>query len=112
MIYTSSANAPIAERVAYPKSTDSSCCIGRHRELRHEIKEPLRLADEQPHVGQEFQCRHSNAGRFGRSNDRTMRQVAAEEWARLRHDEFRLKQVPAERRWIEIRECQSVCWIG
>ncbi len=54
---------------AFHSLTTVPCVVGRSCELVQEGKERWRLADEKPHVGQEVDHAHSNAVRFGRSND-------------------------------------------
>ena len=66
------------------------------------------MADEKPHRGQEIDHAHRNALCFGRTNDRTHREIWAEEIARLRHDQVRLEVLPSKGRTVEIRKDQSV----
>ena len=50
------------------------------------------LALEQSHIGEELDYTHRNSFRLGRSNDRAYRQVRADEWTWLRHDQVVLEQ--------------------
>src|SRR5262249_19170801 len=55
------------------------------------VEESLRLAPEQPHVGQERHRAHGGARRFGWANDRTGRELSIEERTWLRHDQVGLE---------------------
>src|SRR5439155_4685143 len=73
-----------------PRSTHLPSAPGFIRILRkvlHECKERRRLSDEKPHVREELEYAHGDALGLGRPNDRTWRQLSAQEWARLRHDQ-------------------------
>src|SRR5438034_6153030 len=73
-------------------------------QLGHIGKKRLRLADEEPHVGEECESTHGGAFRVRRSNDRNNRKTRVQERARLRHDQVRLEELAAEWRRIQIRK--------
>src|ERR1700680_1313776 len=78
-----------AERVRSYKQLESTLrCIGSLRQLGHRGKELLRLPDEESVVNETLNCSHRNSFRLGWTNDRTGRELPAEEWSGLRHDQI------------------------
>ena len=65
------------------------CCL---RQFGHIRKKRWRLADEETHVGEKLERTPGGVSRFGRPNHGARRQLAAEEWARLRHDQVLLQE--------------------
>jgi len=68
------------------------------RQVTQQLKERRRLADEESHGRQEVHHAQGNALCLSGSNDRTCRELAAEERARLWHDQLSLK-IFAAKRW-------------
>jgi hypothetical protein len=88
--------------------TLSSRLVGILCEIRQQLKEFVRLSDEQAHRRQKLDYSHSDSPSFGRTNDRTLREFAAEEWARLRHDQVCLEGLATKGRRVEVRKGQSI----
>jgi len=85
----------------------SACVIRLLCKLGHELEEGRRLSDEQPHSRQELHDPHSDSPRFGRANNRAAGKLAADERARLGHDQVGLKGLPTERGRVQIWECDG-----
>jgi len=68
------------------------------RQVQHKFEKLLRLPNEQPVSGQSFHSAHGSPFGLGGSNDRTARELSAEELTRFRH-QVRLEEWPA---WIGI----------
>jgi len=77
-----------------------------------QFKERFWLSDEQPHGRQELHCAHRNPFCLRRSNDRTYREVSAQEGAGLGHDKVRLEGLASKRSRIEVRKRQAVGGVG
>src|SRR5258708_3489936 len=75
------------------------CLLGK---LVQQRKERWRLTPEKPHVGQELDHAHGNPVRVGRTNDRTYREISANEWAWLRHDQVGLKVLTTKRWRVQV----------
>jgi len=81
-------------------------------QILQEFKERWRLANEKPIGRQGLECSHCGPLCLGRANDRTYRELSAEERARLGHDQVSLKILPAEWRGVEVRKHQAISRIG
>src|ERR1700676_2702914 len=69
-----------------------------------QLKELLRLTDEEPITRKCLHSSHSRTLRLRGPNDGTRRELPAEEYRRLGHDEIGLKVFPTKGRRIQIRE--------
>src|SRR5713101_2244257 len=70
--------------------------------IPQEFKERWRLADEKAVGRQCVERADCSPLCLGRANDRTYRELSAEEWAWLRHDQVGLKVLAAKRRRIQV----------
>src|SRR3954453_15260480 len=68
----------------------------------HQLKKLRRLADEQPHRGEEFHDSHSSTASLGGTDDGAAGKLSAEERARFGHDQIRLKGLAAKGLRVEI----------
>ncbi len=83
------------------------CCLCQ---LLEDVKELLRLADEQPIVRQGLERAHSGPLCLGRTNDRDGRERAAEEDGGLGHDQVALDGLRG--RSNEVRKHQPIGGVG
>ena len=89
--------------------------LGRIRflsQLSEDRKELLRLADEQPVGRQGLGRAHCSPFCLGGANDRTGRELAAEEDGGLGHDQVGLEGLCVKRRGIEVWKHQSIRGVG
>src|SRR6516165_1431981 len=68
--------------------TPASCRISAPGQSVQDSKECRWLTFEKTHVGQELDHAHRDTLCLGGTNNRTFREVFAEKWAWLRHDEI------------------------
>ena len=88
--------------LTFPPCRIRVCC-----QIAQHFKKRRRLADEKPVRGKRLDCSHCSPFCFGWTNDRTHRELSAEERAWLRHDQIGLEILPAERRRVKVRKRQS-----
>ena len=86
--------------------------IGLGSERRERLEERVALAPEQSRSCQELDRTHGSTFGFGRPDDRTDRELAVEEYRRLRHDQVCLKLLPSEGRRVQIGKDQPVGRVG
>jgi len=86
--------------------------VGLRCKVLQQFKERFWLSDEQPHGRQELHRAHGNPCCLGRSNDRTYREVSAQEGAGLGHNEVRLEGLASKRSRIEVRKRQAIGGVG
>src|SRR5439155_8233314 len=70
--------------------------VGFFGELLHQGEEAGGLAGEEAHVDQELDHAFGDVFGFSGANDGASRELAANEWARLRHDQVGLKVLGRE----------------
>jgi hypothetical protein len=86
--------------------------VSFRRQILQEIEESVRLPDKEPHRRQEFDRAHRGALRLCGANHRARREAAAQERARLRHDQIGLESFASKRRRIEVGENEPVRRVG
>jgi len=78
--------------------------IGLLCQLLEELEELVTLADEKPVIRQAVQGVHSGTRRRSGTNNRTRRELPAEEHCWLGHDQVGLKILPTKGRRVQVRE--------
>src|SRR5580704_9999784 len=79
-------------------------CVGLRRQLLQELKELLRLTDEESIAGQPVERSRGRPHSGRRPNDGDSGELPVEERCRFGHDQVCLKVLAAERRSVKVRE--------
>ena len=80
----------------------ASSCICLLRQPSHVRKEGGRLADEKPHIRQEFKRTHGDTLGLGRSNDRTAWKASTQERTGFWHDQVIREQLVGD---VQVGKC-------
>jgi hypothetical protein len=89
-------------------STFSPCLVRVFGQIHQQLEKLIRLTNEEPHGCKKIDHSHGDSLRLGRTNDRTLGELAAKERTGFRHDQVGLKRLPAKRGCVEVGKGQSV----